>query len=160
MALVVPLLRFTWQVVGGSTIGGTTRTKNMKDQLSQFAVYTIRSASKLRDISARGGIGQFSEHKKWVAARGLFEQVTKAGARLPIIFADAGNAFDSLIYYAFISDLSMDQSTTTYSFEGLRHIDSKLPKSSLRLRSTGAPLSDDYIRPYAIVHRPDYICAA
>ena len=132
----------------------------MNNRLSQFTVYTIRKSQDLDYIYVKGGKGRFTERKKWVTALGLFEQAKKGGVRLPIIFADAGNTFDGLIYYAFITDLSADESTTTCSFEGLRPIDPRRPRRSLRLRSTGEPLSNRFIRPLAYVHTPNYIRAA
>jgi hypothetical protein len=94
-----------------------------------------------------------------VAAHNLLKQAEKAGARFPIIFADAGDDFDGLIYYGFIKKLNLDGNCTTYSFDGLSHIDPELPKNTLKLRSTGAHLSNAYIRPYAIVHMPGFIRA-
>jgi hypothetical protein len=131
----------------------------MSNRLSQFTVYTIRKSQDLDDIYATGGKGRLTERKKWVTALGLFEQAKDVGVRLPIIFADAGNTFDGLIYYAFITDLSTDKSTTTCSFEGLCRLDPRPPRHTLRLRNTGEPLSDSSIRPLAYVHTPDYIRA-
>src|ERR1051325_313955 len=108
----------------------------MNESLPQFAVYTIRRSQELDDIFVKGGTGQFTERKKWVAALGLFEQAKQNGLKLPIIFADAGDTRDGLLYYGFIRDLSADESTTTCSFEGLSRITAATPKHSLRLQST------------------------
>ena len=131
----------------------------MDTDLSPFTIYTIRRSGDLDDLATKGGTGHFTERKKWTSALGLFEQAKRTSTRLPVIFA-AGECIDGLIYWAVITELSADAQTTTYSFTELRPLDSKPPLSSLRLRSTGAPLSDSFIRPYAIVHTPDYIRAA
>ena len=47
--------------------------------------------------------------------------------------------------------------TTRYSFTDLRRIEPPRPLSALRLSSTGNPLSDNYIRPYAICRTPDFL---
>jgi len=130
----------------------------MKSELSPFTVYTIRRAQDL-DRCAKRGTGEFTEHKRWVGALGLLDQAKRAGTRLPIIFADAGNTTDTLMYYGFISNLDVSRNTTTYRFTELRPIGSKRQKSSLVLRSTGKALSDDFIRNLAYVHTPAYIRA-
>src|ERR1017187_8601487 len=105
----------------------------MNNRLSQFTVYTIRKSQYLDYIYVKGCKGRFTERKKWGTALGLFEQAKKGGVRLPIIFADAGNTFGGLIYYAFIAGLSADESATRCSFEGLRPIGPRRPRRSLRL---------------------------
>lgn len=140
-------------------LGGTTRIEHMTTQLSPFTIYTIRRSSDLDAICASGGSGQFTERKKWTSALGLFDEAKRTGTQLPVVFA-AGECVDGLIYWAVVTELSADAQSTTYSFAELRALDANPPLSSLRLRSTGAPLSDSFIRPYAIVHTPDYIRAA
>jgi hypothetical protein len=132
----------------------------MSEQSMQFAVYTIRRSQELDNAFAKGGGGRFTERKRWVAALGLFEEAKRNGSQLPIIFADAGDTCDGLLYYGFVRELSADDSTTTCHFEGLCRVAAGTQKHSLRLRSTGKPLSDDFIKPYAIVHTPGYIRAA
>ena len=130
----------------------------MSIALSRFSVYTIRSARWLKDRSAKGGKGRFTEHKKWATGFGLLQQANEKGERLPIIFADAGNTHDGLIYYGFVTDLSPGpgDNSTICCFDGLCHLRSR-PKHSLRLRSTGKLISKDFIRPLAYVHTPNYI---
>jgi hypothetical protein len=128
----------------------------MKTQLSQFTIYTIRRSHDLKAICASGGSGQFTERKRWTSALDLFDESKRAGTQLPVVFA-AGECVEGLIYWAVITELSADAQGTTYRFAGLRALKAKPRLSSLRLRSTGAPLSDSFIRPYAIVHTPDYI---
>jgi hypothetical protein len=127
------------------------------DQLPQFAVYAIRQAEKLEDAFSKGGAGRFTERKRWVRAKELFDDAKRKGLRLPIIFADAGNKHDCLLYYGFIRDLNIEDSgTTTYDFEGLCEIAKGTRKNSLKLH-TGKELSGDYIHSYAIVQAPSYI---
>lgn len=131
----------------------------MNRLVSEFSVYTVRESKKLDAISERGGSGQFTERKRWVTGLALLEQAKRHGLKMPIIFADAGDTRDGLLYYGFLRELIPDAKTktTTYSFEGLRRIAPNTPKHSLKLRSTKKPLSDAFIRPYAVVQTPDYI---
>jgi hypothetical protein len=77
---------------------------------------------------------------------------------MSVIFASA-DITDRLIYYAMLKDIEINEanSTTVYEFIGLQQIMSQLPLSALKLRSTNRPLSDYYIRPYAICHTPSFI---
>lgn len=140
-------------------IGRRRRIVQPNRPLSEFAVYTIRLSSDLDAVFKTGGAGQFTEHRKWTTALRLFDQAKQMRRTLPVIFA-GGECIDGLLYWAIITALKASDSSTTYSFAGLRRLDSKPPLSSLRLRVTGDPLSDNFIRPYAIVHTPAYVRAA
>lgn len=85
-------------------------------------------------------------------------RVKKNNQRMPVIFASA-DITDRLVYYAMLSNVEVDEtdSTTKYEFTDLKQITGDLPLSSLKLQSTNRPLSDDYIRPYAICHTPSFI---
>jgi hypothetical protein len=127
--------------------------------LLDFAIYTIRRSSDLRELAARQGKGKFTEKKKWATGLRLFEQAKQRGEHLPIIFA-GGERIDGLLYWAIVTDLQSSGESTSYSFANLRRLRSKPSLSSLTLKSTSKPLSNDFIRPYAIVHTPSYIRAA
>src|SRR4051812_37292811 len=116
----------------------------MKKPLSKFAVYTIRRSSDLAAIFAAGGKGQFTENKKWTNALGLFDAAKQTSRHLPIIFA-GGERIDGLLYWAVVTHLSAADGSTTYSFTRLRRLRSKPPLSSLKLKSTSKPLSNDFI---------------
>ena len=98
------------------------------------------------------------ENKVWKTGQRLFLEAKKHGQRMPVIFASA-DVTDKLLYYAVLSNLVIDEasSTTSYQFNHLQPVKGDFPLSSLRLRSTNRPLSDNYIRPYAICHTPSFI---
>ncbi len=64
-----------------------------------------------------------------------------------------------LIYWATIDDITIDEEsrTTACTYSDLRSIVPYKPKSSLRLRSTGQPISEDFIRPYAVCRTPAFL---
>ena len=97
-------------------------------------------------------------NRSWRTGQKLFEQAKRSGQRMPVIFASA-DVTDKLLYYAMLSEIDIDEtnSTTRYEFTQLEKIKDDLPLSTLRLRSTNRPLSDNYIRPYAICHTPSFI---
>jgi len=131
-------------------------------KLSPFSVYTIRSSRALADYLERGGSGEFVENKPWVGALGLLDEAKKTGQRLPIVFAHA-ERIDGVRYSAVIDDLDVSaadergKGTTAVRFSGLRRLHKKQPLRALRLKSSGNPLSDDFIRPYAICHTPNFL---
>lgn len=134
------------------------KLRRMSQSLSPFCIYTIRHQKDLDEAFRSGGNGQFTENTTWNTGYRLFLEARKNGQRMPVIFASA-DITDRLIYYAMLKDVDVNEadSTTTYEFTGLHQITSHRQLSSLRLRSTGRSLSDNYIRPYAICHTPSFI---
>ena len=138
-----------------------TSPKPSPTELSPFCIYTIRSSRTLTDDLERGS-GEFTEHKRWVGALGLLDRAKKTGQRLPLVFAH-GECIDAVRYSAVIDDLDVSTAdergngTTTICFSDLRRLRTKQPLSALRLKSSGRPLSDDFIRPYAICHTPEFL---
>ena len=130
----------------------------MSQPLSPFCIYTIRQQHDLDKAYRTGGSSGFTENKVWTTGQRLFLEAKKHGQRMLVIFASA-DVTDKLLYYAVLSNLVIDEasSTTSYQFNHLEPVKGDLPLSSLRLRSTNRPLSDDYIRPYAICHTPSFI---
>ena len=132
------------------------------ERLSPFCVYTIRHSDDLGDDCARGGSGSFIERKRWVGALPLLAAAQKAGQRFPVVFA-AAESTDAITGVGFIDGLDVSppdergNGTTTVSFSRLRPLREKHPLSSLRLKSTRKPLSDQFIRNYALCHTPGYL---
>ena len=145
-------------IVEWSLSGNPQTLKYMNDKLSEFSIYTIRDSRELERIYKDTGKGQFTEKRKWVEGLNLFEQSKRTNTKLPIIFAAAETTVSSgLIYWALITDLSLSEDSTVVSFANLQPITSHLPLSSLKLKSTGALLSDNFIRPLAYVHTPNFL---
>lgn len=130
----------------------------MSQPLFPFCVYTIRHHQDLDEAYRSGGNGQFTENTTWNTGHRLFLEAKKNGQRMPVTFASA-DITERLIYYAMLEDVEINESdsTTTYEFADLQPIASHHPLSSLTLRSTNRPLSDNYIRPYAICLTPSFV---
>ena len=130
----------------------------MGHNLSPFCVYTIRHQKDLDEAYHGNGSDKFTENKVWKTGHRLFLEAERNGQRMPVIFASA-DVTDKLRYYAVLSDFELDEVnfTTSYQFTDLEPVKGDLPLSTLRLRSTNRPLSDNYIRPYAICHTPSFI---
>lgn len=124
--------------------------------LSSYCVYTMRHTEWLERAYRTGRSGTVVENKRWVQGEKLFRQARRNNERMPIVFT-AAEKDGGLIYYAFLDavDVEDDGSQTTYSFSNLTPFDEERPKSSLTKRSDRKPLSDAYIRPYAICFTPD-----
>lgn len=130
----------------------------MSQNLSPFCVYTIRHQRDLDEAYRGGGAGEFKENLIWKTGLDLFLKAKKSGQRMPVIFASA-DVTDKLVYYATLSSVQIDEAggTTKYEFDELKPIEGDFPLSSLTLRSTNRPLSDNDIRPYRICHTPSFI---
>jgi hypothetical protein len=96
-----------------------------------------------------------TENKRWVEGERLFRGFQRNNEQMPILFT-AAEKEGGLIYYALLDAVKVDNdaSTTTYTFSGLTPLDEERPKSSLVKKSDNKPLSDNYIRPYAICFTP------
>ncbi len=131
----------------------------MTTQLSEFSIYTLLHADDLRRIHEAGAAAERSEKKPWISGARLFSEATRDGRRLPILFGDAA-FIEGVIYYAFLTDVRVmgdrNEGPTQYAFERLTPVNPPVLKRELTLRSSGQPLSDNYIRPYAIVHTPAF----
>ena len=118
-----------------------------------------------RSGPAQGCSGTFVERKAWTSGAALFGAAQAAGEAMPVIFS-AAEADSGLIYSAVLADVVVDSGDpssagpeTRYSFEGLPPIEPARRLSDLRKRSDGKPLSDEFIRPYAIVETPSFVSA-
>lgn len=127
-----------------------------------FSIYTIRGSRHLAADHKSGGAGEFTENKRWTSALGFLDTARKTGQILPVLFA-AGERITGVIYFACIDDLIVSppaehgNGTTTIRFSALQPLRPQHPLRSLILRSSGEPLSDDFIKPYAICHTPDFL---
>lgn len=113
---------------------------------------------KLDDFFAKGGSGEAGEKKLWKEGHRLFIEAQKNDLDMPILFS-AADYGSGLIYSAFLKSVELDPDiyTTKYKFVQLSKLKESLPLSSLRLKSSGKPLSDNYIRPYAICFTPPFV---
>jgi hypothetical protein len=124
--------------------------------LASYSVYTMRHSSTLHKQAAKSGSHSLHERKIWRTGYRLWQQAVKDQLPMPLIFSGA-EASTGLIYWAVIDAIEVNDGTTTSRYSDLQPIDPPRPLSALRLRSSGRSMSEDYIRPYAICHTPDFI---
>jgi len=75
----------------------------------------------------------------------------------PIIFASAEST-DSLIYWAQVNRIHVSEDgSSEIHYTELEPIPSRPPLSTLRLLSSGEPLSDNFQRPYALCYTPSVL---
>lgn len=129
--------------------------------LSSFCVYTMLHSAKLHTQAKTSDAHVLTEVKAWATGHLLWDQARRAGELTPLILSGAEDD-TGLIYWATIDDITIDDAdrTTTCTYSNLKTITPPRPKSSLRLRSTGQPLSKHFIRPYAICHTPVFLAGA
>jgi hypothetical protein len=121
----------------------------------------MRHSAKLHAQVKTSRAHVLTEGKAWATGHLLWDQARRSGEVMALIFSaaedDAG-----LIYWATIDDITIgeDDRTTICTYSNLKPITPARTQSSLRLRSTGRPLSEDFIRPYAICHTPAFLAWA
>ena len=121
------------------------------------SIYTMRHSSELDYLCAGNRASTFVEGKSWITGARLFQEALQAGQIMPVIFS-AAETSGGLIYFAHLTAVKTEKDgkhgRTTYSFENLTRIAIPKPLSILILESNGTPLSNDYIRPYAVCGTP------
>jgi len=127
---------------------------------SKYCIYTIRHSEALDELYRDVQAGEFTENTNWKTGQKLFEAAQADGEVMPVIFG-AAEAVQGLIYWARLTGVRVEESgtgaTTSYAFKDLTRILPGYDLSALTLRSTREPLSDDYIRPYAICDTPIWV---
>jgi hypothetical protein len=121
-----------------------------------FSVYTMLHSERLAEQYARGGRHYLREGKRWVTGQRLWAEARRQGLQTPVIFS-AAEADKGLIYWGLIEEIDLDDAGTTCAYSQLGPIVPAKRISILRLRSTGRPMSDANIRPYAICHTPGFV---
>ena len=116
----------------------------------------MRSRKDLDYIFNNGGRGEFSEKKTWRTGKHLLEEALSKDKRMPILFSSAEEK-SAIVFFGVLESIEIDSSSknTNYSFSNLKRIPNPKPLSSLTLRSTDEPLSNKYIRPYAVCKTPE-----
>ena len=128
-----------------------------KDKLFSYCIYTMKKSDDLEYCYRNGRTGTFSENKSWKTGIRLLAQANKDNILMPILFSAAEEA-SGIIYVGFLSSIEIHEGSkegTTYSFRGMVRLSNPKPLSSLILRDSRKPLSNNYIRPYAVCVTPD-----
>lgn len=118
----------------------------------------MRNSADISYAFKTTGTGNFTEKKSWKTGEELFQTAQQDNLQMPIFFSHAEES-SGIVYVGTLTSVEILDGTgkkkTRYAFCDLKRICNPKPLSSLILRSTGRPLSDSYIRPYAICKTPD-----
>ncbi|MCL5745573.1 MAG: hypothetical protein M1541_16885 [Acidobacteria bacterium] len=124
----------------------------MATSFTDLCVYTIKHSDDL----VAGRSDTFHENRPWATARRLLVDAERRGESVAVVFAEAEKT-DNLVAWAVLKDIQITPDGTDYTFANLRRFKKPLrPKTDLRKRN-GEPLSQNFIRPYAICRRPKFI---
>lgn len=126
------------------------------DQLKDVCIYTTKKKADLISAIQGGGKGTYSIKTRMVRAVSLLERCKSRGLALPVIISDADICMN-LVAHGLLTSIVVGEDGTDYSFENLTRIRGSHKLSNLRLVSSGNNISEDYIRAYAICHRPGFI---
>jgi hypothetical protein len=130
--------------------------------LATECVYTTHRSSDLEQFLATGGTGEVTEEKNWKGGSDIVARAEAEGERVALLLSAAESDEMNIEYVALLTDVVVTEPdedrgwSTTYSFEGLRRIDPARKKSEVRKRD-GTPLSDQFLRPYALCRTPSFI---
>lgn len=126
------------------------------DQLKDVCIYTTKKKTDLISAIQGGGKGTYSIKTRMVSAVSLLESCKLRNIPLPVVISDAAICMN-LVAHGLLTSIVVGEDGTDYSFENLTRIRGSHKLSNLRLVSSGKNISEAYIRPYAICHRPDFI---
>ncbi len=126
--------------------------------LSNYCIYTMKNLKELNYLFNSDRKGMFYENQLWKTGNVLFDDAHTQNLEMPILFS-AAETNSGLIYYGTLTSIILFESEnkTKYSFENLTKISIPKPLSSLYLKSSKKPLSNNFIRPYAICLTPSYL---
>jgi hypothetical protein len=106
----------------------------------------------------QGGSATLTEKKKWATAASLFLSATQNNEIFYVVYAPA-EAIWELVYFAKIKSIkTTPEGATIYEIENLTPIPKPRPnKTMLIVSSTGKPMNENFIRPYAICRTPEFL---
>ena len=124
----------------------------MAPSLAPLCIYTIKHSDDL----VQGRSDTFREKRAWVTAKRLVDQADRDGESVAVLFA-AAERTDKLVAWAVLETVHITPEGTDYTFSNLTRFKEPLrPKTDLRKRN-GEPLSQNFIRPYAICRKPRFV---
>lgn len=126
------------------------------NQVFSHCIYTMKKSENLEYCYVNGGFGKYSESKSWRTGYKLLLEAKRQNKIMPIVFSAAEEA-SGMIFVAFLENIILQEDQkekTIYSFKSMIRLKNPKPLSSLILKNTNKPLSDNYIRPYAICYTP------
>ncbi len=126
------------------------------DALAGTCIYTIAHYEKLNEALSKGGTLVFKETRTWTEGKRLFDQACARGDLMPIVFADATDC-SKLTHWAILRNIAPTPDGTSYTFTDIRKMPRGYTPQDLELRSTGKPIADNFIRPYAICATPRFL---
>ncbi len=121
----------------------------------KYCIYTIRHSEELEEALKSGGRGRFTEKKLWKTGKAILEEAKTRNLAVPIFFGTA-EKLPGLYYMAILTSVELHEKEkrTEYAFKSLKRLQVPRPLNTLILKSSGKPLPDKYIRPYAICLTP------
>jgi hypothetical protein len=128
----------------------------MNESLFPSCIYTIRRSEALADVIAAGGSGEFIERSQWAAGLLFLQEARQNQQRVAVLFAPA-ESIVGVTHWALIDDIDLMPKGTKIRFSSLQRLPRKHRLSSLKKRSNGTPLSNNYIRPYVPCETPSFL---
>ena len=110
----------------------------------------------LKEFEATGS-GRITEHNPWKTGATLLQDAIKIGAEMPVIFSDAANDTETLLYWAILRRINIDGQQTEVGFDKFSRVHGKHGRSDLTRRRPNKRIKRHYIRPYAICETPEWL---
>jgi len=124
--------------------------------LTKDCVYTIVEGPQLDRLFEDGLEVHREERKPWVTAEKMFHDARAANKDLPVLFGDAAHC-SRLLYWGLLTDIHLQNGTTSFAVDRLRKIRGKHKTQELVLRSSQRKIAPNFIRPYAICVTPHFL---
>lgn len=121
-----------------------------------IAIYTMKAKKDLRKAFESKEEATFVEKRRWITGYNEFKKAVKDKISMLIFFSYAEEQ-SGVVYMGRLTKIEIDDETTRYSFVMLKSFNNPKDLSALILNNGNKPLSDNYIRPYAIVKLPNDI---
>lgn len=128
----------------------------MANLFTDTCVYTLLHPDTLATAASLRGPSTFVVGQRMVTAAELFEETRATGQSVAVLFGDATDC-RRLIYWARLMAISLGDADTHYSVFPARPLAAIHSPQELLLASSGEPIAEGYIRPYAICQTPAFL---
>jgi hypothetical protein len=128
----------------------------MAKAFSEHCVYTIVHSDRLAEAAQQGGPTTFRESRAWVTGRQLWQKAQAAGVGFPVLLGDATDC-SRIDYWGLLIGVEIEGKATRFTVDRVRPLPVSHTPQELVLRSTGAHIAPNFIRPYAICRTPAFL---
>jgi len=123
--------------------------------LFRYAVYTTLAATRFNQALDAGSL-TFHEGKRWTSAAHIIHEARAQNEGVALLVSDGAYDCSNLVGWGLLDEIQLSDDGTLVRAGELKPLQGHRTQDLL-LRDSGQPIAPDFIRPYALIHRPDFL---